>query len=450
MRSRVEIDALVEGDSLALSTVRELNAMAPFGMNNKKPILCLEKLTVASVKPLGKEAKHSRIMVHDEAAPGSADFECVMWNSRGRVPVDGELVDLAFNADINSYGGRERLQLVLVDWRKHGSQMEAAASESEAVKSRAGINPAPARAAFEVEPVKSSLTADCEGEDTLDEDSDGDVAALAEAGNLVKSQALVRVNFKDLRAYAGNPEVIKKAIGKLNGGVFIYGESCPKLKGIEFQDRTQVSPVDNLLIWQFPPSLKNFQDLLFATRAKNIYLVGSVSDDDLMPEDPANFLKQLLGLVRFAVNQREGQVDGEKLAALLGVTKMSIALALAALKRVHWIDWFSENGTIYLDLLGSPVASVEDTPEYKQLVASLDQTDKFRKWCCQCTMKELQLALMPNQIGFAAEPSHPASPASQSGQQAKPANPLIIGGEAGSAEVPQIKSVTITGPGEEI
>lgn len=430
LRSRVEIDALVEGDSLALSTVRELNAMAPFGMNNKKPILCMEKLTVASVKPLGKEAKHSRIMVHDEAAPGSADFECVMWNSRGRVPVDGELVDLAFNADINAYGGRERLQLVLVDWRKHGSQMEAAASDSEAVKNRAGISPAPVRAVVEVDQPEAPVATVSGGDEALDEDSEGDVAALAEAGNLVKSQALVRVNFKDLRAYAGNPEVIKKAIGKLSGGVFVYGESCPKLKGIEFQDRTQVSAVDNLLIWQFPPSLKNFQDLLFATRAKNIYLVGSVSDDDLMPEDPANFLKQLLGLVRFAVNQRDGQVDGEKLAAVLGVTKMSIALALAALKRVHWIDWFSENGTIYLDLLGSPVASVEDTPEYKQLVASLDQTDKFRKWCCQCTMKELQLALMPNQIGFAAEP--------------------LVRGEAGSAEGPQIKSVTISGPGEEI
>jgi hypothetical protein len=83
---------------------------------------------------------------------------------------------------------------------------------------------------------------------------------------------------------------------------------------------------------------------------------------------------------------------------------MSVDLALAALKRVHWIDWFTENGIIYLDLLGSPVASVEETPEYKQLLASLAQTDKFRKWCSQCSMKELQLALIPNQIGLSGEP----------------------------------------------
>lgn len=119
LRARLEIDALVEPAALDLNLVRELNAMAPFGMANRKPVLCLSSLQVSSTRPLGKEAKHSRIMVRDAA--GGKEFECVMWNSRGRVPADGENVDLAFNADINTFGGRERLQLVLVDWRGHGA-----------------------------------------------------------------------------------------------------------------------------------------------------------------------------------------------------------------------------------------------------------------------------------------------------------------------------------------
>lgn len=435
LRGKLEIDSVVEGERLSLGTVRELNRMAPFGMANRKPLLCLEKLSVSSVKPLGKEGKHSKLMLRADGL--DHDFECVMWNSRGRVPADGECVDLAFNADINAFGGRERLQLMLVDWRKHGVSQEVVESEeaesSKADKSaHAGISPAPARAAI----MESGTGSATEGQDS---DDQADVAALADGGNLVKSQALVKINFKDLRSYGGNPEVIKKATGKLTGGVFVHGESCGKISGVEFQDRTQVTPCDNLLLWQFPPSLKNFQDLVFATRAKNIYLVGTVSPEDLeedpdrsLSDEPGAFLKQLVGLVRYAVNQKEGQVEGDKLASLLGATKMSVALALAALKRIHLIDWFTENGTIYLDLLDTSATGVEETPEYKQLVASLAQTDKFRKWCTQCSMKELQLALMPNQIGLSAAPS--SKDESQTG---------------GVHKTGEIKSVTIAADGAE-
>jgi single-stranded-DNA-specific exonuclease RecJ len=425
LRGRIELDTVVPAHVLTLDVARHLNSMAPFGMSNKKPIIAIEKLSVVSVRPLGKENKHSRLILRDEA--GTQEFECVMWNSRGRTPDEGSTVDLAFNAGVNAFGGRERLQLVMVDWRKPGfSGVSDSDSEPKALNNgksanHSGLNPAPALAT-----VDAGLTED-------DDSTSIDVANLTEATNLLKSQALVRVNFKDLRDYAGNFEVIKKAGSKLTGGIFVYGESGNKPKGIDFQDRTQVAPCDNLLIWQYPPALKNFQELLFATRAKNIYVIGNCDKDEIVDEDAAGFLKQLLGVVRFAVNQRDGQVEGDKLAAVLGASKMSIALALAALKRVHWIDWFSENGTIYLDLLGAPVASVEETPEFKQLVASLSQTDKFRRWCAECTMKELQLALIPNQIGLAAEPEALAS-ASESGQS------------GGKAATSGIKSVTISTP----
>ncbi len=404
LRGRVEIDAVMNAAEMDLGIVSELNRMAPFGMNNRKPVLVIEELKVSSVRPLGKEGKHSRMIF----AAGENQFECVMWNSRGRTPNEGETVDLAFNAEINSYGGRDRLQLMMVDWRRHGaaavidepekSNESQSASNGKAVDNvkRAGISPAPALAMAETEAEINSQVIDSQ-----------DIDELTKSANLVKSQSLVRLTFKDLRAYAGRADVIAKAVGKLSG-VFLFGEeatkiSAPDLKKFEFQDRTQLKAAEHLLVWQYPPSLKNFQDLLFVTRAKTVYLVGE-REDDLEPQDPAQFMKQLLGLIRFAVNQRDGQVEGDKLAALLGATKMSVALALAALKRVHWIDWFTENGIIYLDLLGSPVASVEETPEYKQLLASLAQTDKFRKWCSQCSMKELQLALIPNQIGLSGEP----------------------------------------------
>ena len=77
--------------SLDLDMARDLLKLAPFGMGNRKPRLCMTKLTCSGVRPLGKEKKHSRIMVRSSS--NSTEFECVMWNSMGRVPEVGQSVE---------------------------------------------------------------------------------------------------------------------------------------------------------------------------------------------------------------------------------------------------------------------------------------------------------------------------------------------------------------------
>jgi hypothetical protein len=68
------------------------------------------------------------------------------------------------------------------------------------------------------------------------------------------------------------------------------------------------------------------------------------------------------------------------------------------LKKLDVIDWYAEDGEIYLDLFGSPEGSMEELIEYRQLGDLLGQIDSFRKWCANANLKEIQLATMPNQI----------------------------------------------------
>ena len=46
LRGKVEVDACVAPAEITLPLVRELNAMAPFGMANRKPILYLQNVIV--------------------------------------------------------------------------------------------------------------------------------------------------------------------------------------------------------------------------------------------------------------------------------------------------------------------------------------------------------------------------------------------------------------------
>jgi len=82
----------------------------------------------------------------------------------------------------------------------------------------------------------------------------------------------------------------------------------------------------------------------------------------------------------------------------MGTSKMAIALALTLLRKIHVIDWFAEEGCLFLDLIGQPESPPENHPEFRQLSESLQQVKKFRRWMSETALKEIQLAVATNQI----------------------------------------------------
>lgn len=150
-----------------------------------------------------------------------------------------------------------------------------------------------------------------------------------------------------------------------------------------------------MIIWQYPPSSNVLKEVLDKVKPKTVFVVGQPDD---VSDDASVFLKRLIGLIKYAVNNREGQVEGEKLAALMGTSKMAIALALTLLRKIHMVDWFAEEGCLFLDLIGQPESAPENHPEFRQLSDSLKQVKKFRTWMSESALKEIQLAVATNQI----------------------------------------------------
>lgn len=415
----LEIDASVDATEVSIELVQLLKRLAPFGMNNKKPIFCMQSVTCSSTRPLGKEGKHSRIMILD--ASQTSAFECVMWNTRGRVPTDGTTIDVAFTAEINSYNGRDRLQLVLADWRvsgrdttsgasRNGGSFDEYSSETEETASVVAVELAGARS---LKPGPLEVVARVAS--VIDETREGELNKIAEKARVQKE--LLELNtaaarqraqsftsskyvWKDLRSHGQPLEIVNRAIQKLGGEVAIFGESCPLLDGIKFADRTSIQGKQHIIFWQMPPSEKVFQEILAKNPDCNIYLLAPGTGDC---DEPQSFLKRLFGVIRYAVNKKDGQVEGEKLGAAMGSTKMSVALGLTVLRRVGLIDWFSEDGCIFLDLVGAAEREAEELAEYKQLVSSLETTSTFRDWCTTAKLDDIQLAVTPNHVAASPE-----------------------------------------------
>lgn len=436
MRPTLEIDLEVDPETVTQDMAALLTKMAPFGIGNKKPVLVMRKLECAATRPLGKENKHSRISV----ANGDIDqFECVFWNSRGRVPGIGDSMEVAFMPEINVYNGNSRLQLVLADWRDPSRPYVAPevvpipAATPAGTPPGANVNPSGATTGSPsaspvidmTPPADSSLF----GEKSASRSSSdapppaGGSATQSDLGSplhppggkdnstagavktpgsaprdAVRNASGARnssgqsITWKDLRAHAAPESLVEAAIRKLGTAVSVYAESSPVLKGVQLVDRVSIGQCQHLLLWSYPPSDAVFRELLEKSGATNIYLIGGVKPAS---DDAATFLKRLLGLVRFAVNQREGQADPERIAAALGCTKMAIALGLTILKKINIIDWFAEEGILNVDILGQPTGKAEQLPDFKQLANCLTDIIEFRRWCDETPLKEIQLHFVP-------------------------------------------------------
>lgn len=393
----VSIDFVAQPEAVSLDLARDLLKLAPFGMGNKKPRLCMTNLTCSDTRPLGKEQKHSRIMVKGD----DQEFECVLWNSQGCVPEVGQTMDIAFTPEVNHFNNRDRLQLVLADWRSPGrtdlTREEAFEALDSMKDSQNAVQDIPAsdakQEAKKEETMDFSPTASVSGTDGED---------LEESKNLVESLSLptrelkqpAKQSWKDLRGHEAPTDLLERAVSKLQDKLVVFCEA-EQTGSFNMLDRTEMNPCEHLMLWQYPPSQEVFQELLARVAPANIYLIGHAPASF---DEPRAFLKRLFGLARFAINQRDGRIPGDKLTALMASDKLSVALGLAVLRKANMVDWFAEDGVINLDLLGDTPGRLDDCQEYEQLSKRLAEIKSFRQWCRDSSIKDIQLALVKNGV----------------------------------------------------
>lgn len=377
LSKQIEIDLTLTPETCDLELATKLEMLAPFGISNKKPVLCMKELMCQKAMPLGKDGKHVKIYALDPKS--GEEFECVMWNGRDKkgFPEIEESIDIAFMPDLNHFNGKTRLQLILVDWRASNWKERAEkAQKMQALQM--------AKSATEAPPVAPTSAASTS--------PSASTTQSTPVTNADPSRFLARKQtWQDLRNHENKLDILAKASEKIKEDLIIFAESAVAVDNCTFTNRASIKQAKHLLVWQFPPTLELFQELVAKTDAEKIYLIGSPEANF---DQPSNFLKRLYGLAKFAVAKRDGQIEGDLLTYLMGTTKLAVALGLKVLKAVHKIDWYVEDGIIFLDLLEEASTAMEELPEYVQLKSCLNQISNFRNWCAESSIKDIQLNLL--------------------------------------------------------
>lgn len=110
---RVAVDAELRPAEVTDRLLGELARLEPTGHGNEAPVFCLRRVPVAEVRRMGDDGRHLKLTL----ARDGARVEAVQWNAGPDAPKAGEDVDVAFTIERNEWGGRARIQCLLVDWR---------------------------------------------------------------------------------------------------------------------------------------------------------------------------------------------------------------------------------------------------------------------------------------------------------------------------------------------
>ena len=111
----IRVDEEVGSKDIGVDIVKELSMLEPFGEANKMPIFMYKNLRINSIRALS-DGKHLKLSLKDE---GNI-IDAIGFNM-GHLVDDyllGDKVDVLGNLEINSFNGRESVQINLKDLRK--------------------------------------------------------------------------------------------------------------------------------------------------------------------------------------------------------------------------------------------------------------------------------------------------------------------------------------------
>lgn len=112
----LHIDLGLHPMDCSLELVHELESLQPFGEGNPEPVFALEQVSLGAVRTVGKDNQHWKLVVERERGE---PLDVVGWSLVSAYPDlrPGMRLDLAGTIAVNSWNGRERIQLVLKDIR---------------------------------------------------------------------------------------------------------------------------------------------------------------------------------------------------------------------------------------------------------------------------------------------------------------------------------------------
>ena len=123
-----EADSVIDFDEVSLSLAKGLQMLEPYGVGNPIPVFIMRGVTVNEISGVS-DNKHTKLTVGNGKHTLSAMYFSNHPSSLGIYV--GDKIDILFNIDVNEWGGRESVQLIVRDLKITKSQQDEFLKERE-------------------------------------------------------------------------------------------------------------------------------------------------------------------------------------------------------------------------------------------------------------------------------------------------------------------------------
>jgi len=109
----LDIDCSVPPAFVSVANAKMLERLEPYGMSNPKPVFAMCGVKVVSAVTMGTDERHLRLKI--EAGDRIIEAVGFSFGHLAKYLNAGRLIDIAFNLEVSTYQGNERLQLMIKD-----------------------------------------------------------------------------------------------------------------------------------------------------------------------------------------------------------------------------------------------------------------------------------------------------------------------------------------------
>lgn len=115
LNKTINIDEVITKKDATLESIKDLKLLEPYGEGNKKAVVLYRNLKIDSIRTL-TDGKHLKLLLEDEG-----NYIDAMGFGMGNLVEDyiiGDRIDVVGNIEINTYNGRSKVQMLIIDLRK--------------------------------------------------------------------------------------------------------------------------------------------------------------------------------------------------------------------------------------------------------------------------------------------------------------------------------------------
>lgn len=324
LKPELKIDIKLNSEDLSEDFIHELDKLAPYGELNPYPIFSLTDLVLNSFNTMGARKNHLKVMFRDEY---DNSIEAVWWQKDHLDICPMEKVNVAFIPSINNFMDRTRIQLILKD----------------------------------VQPV--------EIKETVEE--------------CLFAPVTPEVSWIDHRAETGFKKEFLEYLKSCGDNLAVFAESRRALDIIEnvpylksyIINRMNMRTVENLVIFDMPSDDMTFMNLIRETSPAEVHLFGLTD-----PQDPVELIKKVSGMLKYAHNEKNGNISLNQAASSLSVSTdlLFSCVQLLDSARVIEINRIKDDKLDFKFIGSVNLNSVQDLPAYHQFMESLFEFESSR------------------------------------------------------------------------